>query len=115
MRVSERDNINISELVKIGGKMYILNYPIPVRTNYIPLEEADADGISEIGWNTGMTNDGRPFKAEMWALCLSVVTIFLSSEGIEEYSEEELIAMLENEGLLKNLKDPEQLLSLKNH
>ena len=60
-----------------------------------------------IGWNAGVIGENRPFFLECWATCgITMLTYFVSVEGIEEYGEAELLKMLEEARLVKVL-DPE--------
>ena len=79
-----------------------IKYPAPDRSKFIPLKEKDESGTRDIGWNEGVTTEGRPYRAEMWTFDgVSMVTIFLSSRGMQNLSKEELIHYLEMEGLVK--------------
>ena len=79
-------------------------YAAPNRAGYTPAGTKGEDGVIDIGWNEGVTSDGRPYRAEMWAVDqVSTLTIFISNLDIEEATEEELIAYLEREGLISYL------------
>ena len=78
-----------------------IKYPAPDRSKFTPLTVKDESGTMDIGWNEGVTNEGRPYRAEMWTFDgVSMITIFLSSKGIKNKSKEDLIKYLENEGLI---------------
>ena len=82
--------------------METIKYPVPDRSKFIQIKEKDESGTMDIGWNEGVTTDGRPYRAEMWTFDgVSMVTIFLSSIGIQNLSKEELMYYLEKEGLVK--------------
>lgn len=82
--------------------MKTIKYPAPDRSKFIPLTEKDESGTMDIGWNEGVKNDGRPYRAEMWTFDgVSMVTVFLSCKGMQNLSKEELIHYLETEGLVK--------------
>ena len=82
--------------------MKTTKYPAPDRSKFIPLKEKDESGTLDIGWNEGVTTDGRPYRAEMWAFDgVSMVTIFISSKGMQNLSKEELVEYLEKQGLVK--------------
>ena len=82
--------------------METIKYPVPDRSKFIPLKEKDESGTMDIGWNEGVTTDGRPYRAEMWTFeGVSMVTIFLSSIGMQNFSKEDFVEYLETEGLIK--------------
>jgi hypothetical protein len=79
-------------------------YPAPNRASFTPARTKGEDGVIDIGWNEGITSDGRPYRAEMWAADqVSTLTIFLSNQDIEEATQDELMAYLEREGLISYL------------
>ena len=81
-----------------------IKYPAPDRSKFTPLTVKDESGTMDIGWNEGVTNEGRPYRAEMWTFDgVSMITIFLSSIGIQNLSKEEFVEYLETEGLVKFL------------
>ena len=90
--------------------MKTIKYPAPDRSKFIPLKEKDGSGTMDIGWNEGVTTDGRPYHAEMWAFdSVSMVTIFLSSRGMQNLSQEELVEYLEKQGLVKYFGEKKHL------
>ncbi|MEQ8201727.1 MAG: hypothetical protein ABRQ24_09955 [Syntrophomonadaceae bacterium] len=79
-----------------------IKYPAPNRSSFKPSRIKGEDGAIDIGWNEGMTSDGRPYRAEMWACDqISMLTIFMSNRSLEEATREDLIDYLEKEGLVK--------------
>ena len=61
-----------------------------------------------IGWDAGLLPKGRPYFLECWATCgLTMLTYFVSADGIEEADTDSLIRMLEDADLFKIL-DPSQ-------
>jgi hypothetical protein len=51
--------------------------------------------------NEGFLTDGRPYRAEYWAHeQVSSMTFFLSTKGMESYSNQQFIELLEREKLL---------------
>ena len=59
-----------------------------------------------IGWDAGLIEGNRPYFLECWATCgITMLTYFVSAEGIGEYGAPELLAMLEKAKLVKAL-DP---------
>lgn len=76
-------------------------YPIPDRSDYSPHFQKNEYGDIDIGWNSGVTSDGRPYKTELWATDgMTIASIFLSANDIEDYTKEDLIKYLEKENLI---------------
>ncbi len=73
-----------------------------------PAKEPNAwDPEYNVGWNAGILEGNRPFFAECWATCgVTILTYFISVEGIGEYGVKELLGMLEGAGII-HIKDPE--------
>ena len=64
--------------------------PVPARDEY---------GGANIGWNAGLLEENRPFFAECWAIDqVTVLTIYVSADGIEDISPEELEKMVQESG-----------------
>lgn len=56
-------------------------------------------GEYNIGWNAGMFDENRPFFAEYWAVnCISMITVFVCSRGIEKLSKKEILGRLKETG-----------------
>ena len=71
-----------------------------------PGTESYDDRQVNIGWDTGLLGADRPYFAEGWATCgITMLTYFISTDGIGEYGVPELLAMLERAKLVKVL-DP---------
>lgn len=73
-----------------------MTHPKPDRSNYAPnrVKTPDNDQI-DIGWNEGFLSDGRPYRLECWAQDqFTCVTVFMSTEGLETYANEQLVEML---------------------
>lgn len=51
-------------------------------------------GEVNVGWNAGIVEGNRPFFCECWAEGITVLTYFISTKGIEEYSVEQIEKML---------------------
>ncbi len=51
-------------------------------------------GEVNVGWNVGIVEGNRPFFCECWAEGITVLTYFISTKGIEEYSVEKIEKML---------------------
>lgn len=78
-------------------------YPKPDRSDQIPnLEKGEGIDVIDIGWNEGFLSDGRPYRVECWAQDqITMLTFFLTTNGIENYSDSMLKQLLIKEGLIK--------------
>lgn len=57
-----------------------------------------------IGWNCGLLNPQRPYFLECWATeGLTILTIFISTRGIEDMSTKDMDAMLEEKKIYHKL------------
>lgn len=79
-----------------------MTHPKPDRSTYkvnrVKTEENDQ---IDIGWNEGVLSDGRPYRIELWAQDqITSVTVFLSTEGIETYSNQQFVELLEKEHIV---------------
>ena len=83
-------------------------YPAPDRSNYVPRRQSTTDdGSVDIGWDTGVLSDGRPWRAEAWAESgMTIVTFFFSSLGFEQATDADLAAMITREGLVRFRSEP---------
>ena len=73
--------------------------------NYLPMvdhaewifEKRDPGNmVVNIGWNCGLMEGGRPYFSEFWAMdYLSMLSVFISSIGIENLSPAEVDALCE--------------------
>ena len=64
------------------------------------------DPWHNLGWDAGLLEGNRPYFLECWATCgITMLTYFVSTEGIEENGVPELLAMLEKAKVVKVL-DP---------
>ena len=79
--------------------MQAIKFPVPNRSEYIPSPyEPDADGVLDIGYYKGSIIGGRPYVLECWQMDeLVVATVFFSDEGLDAYSREDLVLLLELE------------------
>ncbi len=112
---------NIEEWVEAGGtgilykepgrtedKLAFLEDYLKNKEKYLPLPErtwriagdVDEDGAFNLGWNVGLMEANRPFLAEYWSDGVRMLTFYISTEGIEDYSEEQLYKMIEDAGLV---------------
>ena len=78
-------------------------YPRPDRSGFkTHFEHTPDNGVLDIGWQEGIFSDGRPYRAEYWVEDhVSVLTFFLSTRGLENYSNEDFVRLLEREVSLK--------------
>ena len=84
-----------------------MTYPKPDRSDQVRnfVKSADNETL-DIGWSEGALSDGRPYCAECWAEDqLTLLTLFLSSLGMESYTDDMFRALLEAEGLVRFLTD----------
>ena len=74
----------------------------PDRSSYIPNRAKTEDNDQlDIGWNEGVLSDGRPYRIELWAQDqITSATIFLSTEGLETYSNAQFAELLERERVI---------------
>ena len=64
----------------------------------------DEFGDVNIGWNCGLLDEKRPYFMEFWATeGISMLTIFISTEGIENASVDELDKMMAAAGICRKL------------
>ena len=75
----------------------------PDRSNITPNFKKSAERPAlDIGWNEGILSDGRPYRMENWAEDeVSSVTFFMSTAGLENYSNAQFADLLEREQLLR--------------
>lgn len=65
------------------------------------------DPQRNIGWDAGLLEGNRPYFMECWAMCgVTMLTYFVSAEGIGDMTKEALAGMLQDAGLFRIL-DPE--------
>ena len=65
------------------------------------------DPQHNIGWDTGLLKGNRPYFMECWATCgITMLTYFISAEGMEDAETEDLLNLLAGAGLF-TLRDPE--------
>ena len=63
------------------------------------------EGDRNLGWNCGMLEGGRPFFIEAWVTDgLTMLTAYISTKGIENYSDEEVDALLQGQGVYKTIE-----------
>ncbi len=65
-------------------------------------EKNTYDPEYNVGWDAGILEGNRPYFAECWATSgITMLTYFVSTEGMEGRSREELLGMLEAAGLVR--------------
>ena len=84
-------------------------FPIPDRSKQTIHLTKDEDGVIDIGWCDGVLSDGRAYRAEMWAEDqISLLTIFFSSIGMEEFDTEQIRRLIQIEGLVSFVENGQQ-------
>ena len=62
------------------------------------------DPQMNIGWDAGLLEGNRPYFMECWATCgITMMTYFVSAEGIESAGKEALLGMLQDAGKFRIL------------
>jgi hypothetical protein len=76
-------------------------YPRPDRSGFKPnFEKTPENKALDIAWQEGALRDGRPFRGEFWVHDhISSITFFFSTVGLEEYTRDDFIRMVQEEGL----------------
>ena len=70
-------------------------------------EEWYDDPQTNIGWDAGLLEGKRPYFLECWAMCgITMLTYFVSAEGLEDTGKEHVLGMLQDAGLFR-ITDPE--------
>lgn len=60
-----------------------------------------------IGWDAGLLEGKRPYFLECWSTCgITMLTYFVSAEGLGRYGQKKAVKLLEEAGLFRIL-DPE--------
>lgn len=79
-------------------------FPAPDRSDFQPKHAADRADHVDIGYAVGELADGRPFRAELWAQDgVTVLTFFMSTQGIQHSSKQDLYCLLESNNLVEFL------------
>ena len=80
-----------------------MNHLKPDRSDITPNFTKSAENPAlDLGWNEGLLSDGRPYRMESWAEDqVSSVTFFISTSGLENYSNAQFADLLEREQLLR--------------
>ena len=113
---------NIEEWEEAGGtgilykepgqteeKLAFLEDYLNNKDKYLPLHDrtwriagnVDEDGAFNLGWDVGLIGTNRPYLAEYWSDGVRMLTFFISKEGMEDYSEEQLYKMIDDAGLVR--------------
>jgi hypothetical protein len=89
-------------------------YPLPDRSGYTPnFEKTPENEVLDIAWQEGLLKDGRPFRGELWVQeHISSVTFFFSTAGLEKYTREDFIRMVQEENLqtFRSVSDDQRFL-----
>jgi hypothetical protein len=75
-------------------------YPAPDRSDHVANRMGQQ--FVDIGWREGTLSDGRPYRAEGWyEEEIVTLSIFLSTQGLENTTVEQLTELAEREGLIE--------------
>ena len=79
-----------------------MHAPKPDRSDALPnLAKTDENPVLDLGWTEGFLSDARPYRIEAWAEDqVSSITVFMSTNGIENYSNAQFADLLEREQLI---------------
>ena len=79
-----------------------MHAPKPDRSDTSPnLAKTAENPVLDLGWNEGILSDSRPYRVEAWAEDqISSLTFFMSTSGIENYSNAQFADLLEREQLV---------------
>ena len=79
-----------------------MHAPKPDRSDARPnLAKTAENPVLDIGWNEGFLSDSRFYRVEAWAENqVSSITVFMSTNGIENYSNPQFADLLEREQLI---------------
>ncbi len=92
----------------VSEKLAVLNELRRNKDNYLPLTDhawkvfpkCTDDGDVNIGWDVGILDGKRPYFCEAWASGFTVLTYFISTKGIEDYTVEQLEDLLKENGIV---------------
>lgn len=78
-------------------------YPKPDRSDATPNFSKSAENdVLDVGWAEGVLSDGRPYRLECWCQDqVTSVTIFVSSQGLEQLDQKGVEDFLEREQLVR--------------
>lgn len=105
-------NKNVNEL-KMSGLDVIKRYNSPDCT-WLPMvslcemiiPDRNEYGEVNIAWNAGLLEENRPFFSELWSSgCITMLTIYVCSNGIENKTEKEMNDWFERIGYYKMVDD----------
>ncbi len=83
-------------------------YPLVDRSDFVERSKTvfRNSRVVNVGYAEGILSDERPFRLECWAEDqLTNLTIFISNMGIENYTSQDVLDYLKNEGVFWRLKD----------
>jgi len=102
----------MSEIILNGGVGFLMEY----RKNpdkYLPMVDHNKriyasrteEGDRNLGWNCGLLECSRPFFIEAWVTDgLTMLTVYIATDGIEHYSNEEVDAFLQKQGVYQMIE-----------
>ena len=87
----------------MSANLILIKYPLINRSNFEPrFCKEERDDQIDCGWGEGVLNDGRPYRAELWAAYqMTHLTFYISTIGLEDATEEELKEYLISKGLVE--------------
>lgn len=96
-------------MANVEEKIMVLEGYKANKGKYLPLvdhawkrfETRTVTGDVNIGWDVGIVKDNRPYFCECWATGYTVLTYFISTIGIENYSVEQIEKMLSDAGIVR--------------
>ena len=96
-------------MAHVNEKIAFLRDYINNKDQYLPLidhawktfEGRAECGEVNVGWGVGLIDAKRPYFCECWAEGVTVITYFVSTIGIEDYSVKQLEEMLEKHGIIR--------------
>lgn len=79
-----------------------MHAPKPDRSGTRPnLAKTAETPVLDLGWNEGFLSDTRPYRVEAWAEDqVRSITVFMSTNGIENYTNAQFADLLEREELI---------------
>ena len=96
-------------MARVEEKIMVLEGYLANKDKYLPLVDhawkqfpaRTETGDLNIGWDVGIVSDNRPYFGECWAAGYTVLTYFISTRGIEDYSVEQIEKMLSDAGIVR--------------
>jgi hypothetical protein len=78
------------------------DFPAPDRSDFVPITTKSAENdLLDIGWNSGILSDSRPFRMECWAQDgVTMLTFFIPAKENETGGDDYFAGLLQSEGLV---------------